>query len=66
MLKINDRVKFKSEHQYAGAVGQVESVQPPFDDRVEPGAALVKISGFVNNEPVSLTDWFFFDDLEIA
>lgn len=62
-FKTQQRVRITSG-QYEGAVGIVEMVQEPFDD--EPGAALVTISGIVKEEHVTVTDWFFFDDLEIA
>lgn len=58
-FKTNQRVRFKSG-QYEGAVGIVEAIDE------EQQAAQVTISGNVNEEPVSVTDWFFFDDLEIA
>lgn len=58
-FKTQQRVRFKSG-QYEGAVGIVEEID------AEQEAALVTISGIVNEEHVTVTDWFFFADLEIA
>lgn len=58
-FKTQQRVRITSG-QYEGAVGIVDEID------AEQEAARVAISGIVKEEHVTVTDWFFFADLEIA